>query len=143
MRAVRIFRVLITVVGAMGLMGLSLAIIGLYGLVAYAVGRRTRAARLAREFPVLLEALTDGRLHLSGITLLAPHLNAQNFESLFDSAVGKTKREIEEMVARHFPQTESLPLVTMIPTQASSTELQAVNFASDQKTLSAPGPDKY
>ena len=42
MRAVRIFRVLITVVGAMGLMGLGLAIIGLYGLVAYAVSRRTR-----------------------------------------------------------------------------------------------------
>jgi putative ABC transport system permease protein len=42
MRAIRIFRVLITVVGAMGLMGLGLAIIGLYGLVAYAVGRRTR-----------------------------------------------------------------------------------------------------
>jgi predicted permease len=42
MRAVRVFRVLITVVGAMGLMGLGLAIIGLYGLVAYAVGRRTR-----------------------------------------------------------------------------------------------------
>jgi putative ABC transport system permease protein len=42
MRAIRIFRVLITVIGGMGLMGLSLAIIGLYGLVAYAVGRRTR-----------------------------------------------------------------------------------------------------
>jgi predicted permease len=42
MRAVRIFRVLITVIGAMGLMGLGLAIVGLYGLVAYAVGRRTR-----------------------------------------------------------------------------------------------------
>ena len=42
MRAVGIFRVLITVIGAMGLMGLGLAIVGLYGLVAYAVGRRTR-----------------------------------------------------------------------------------------------------
>ena len=42
MRAVRIFRVLITVIGGMGLMGLGLAIVGLYGLVAYAVGRRTR-----------------------------------------------------------------------------------------------------
>jgi predicted permease len=42
MRAVRIFKVLITVIGAMGLMGLGLAIVGLYGLVAYAVGRRTR-----------------------------------------------------------------------------------------------------
>jgi ABC-type antimicrobial peptide transport system permease subunit len=42
MRAVSIFRVLITVIGGMGLMGLGLAIVGLYGLVAYAVGRRTR-----------------------------------------------------------------------------------------------------
>jgi putative ABC transport system permease protein len=42
MRAVSIFRVLLTIVGAMGLMGLGLAIVGLYGLVAYAAARRTR-----------------------------------------------------------------------------------------------------
>ena len=42
MRAVSIFRVLITIVGAMGLMGLALSIVGLYGLVAYAATRRTR-----------------------------------------------------------------------------------------------------
>jgi len=42
MRAISIFRVLITTVGAMGLMGLALAIVGLYGLVAYAATRRTR-----------------------------------------------------------------------------------------------------
>jgi predicted permease len=42
MRATRIFRVLITLVASMGLMGLGLAIVGLYGLIAFAVGRRTR-----------------------------------------------------------------------------------------------------
>ena len=43
MRAVRIFRVLITVIWAVwGLMGLGLSIVGLYGLVAFAVSRRTR-----------------------------------------------------------------------------------------------------
>ena len=42
MRAVSIFRVLITIVGAMGIMGLVLSIVGLYGLVAYAATRRTR-----------------------------------------------------------------------------------------------------
>ena len=42
MRATSIFNVLITLVGSMGLMGLGLAIVGLYGLVAYAVSRRTR-----------------------------------------------------------------------------------------------------
>jgi macrolide transport system ATP-binding/permease protein len=42
MRAVSIVNVLVSIVGAMGLMGLGLAIVGLYGLVAYAVSRRTR-----------------------------------------------------------------------------------------------------
>jgi putative ABC transport system permease protein len=42
MRAIGIFNVIITVVAGMGLMGLGLAIVGLYGLVAYAVSRRTR-----------------------------------------------------------------------------------------------------
>jgi putative ABC transport system permease protein len=42
MRAVTVFRVLVTTVAAMGLMGLGLSIAGLYGLVAYAATRRTR-----------------------------------------------------------------------------------------------------
>jgi macrolide transport system ATP-binding/permease protein len=42
MRAASIFNVLVGTVGAMGAMGLGLSIVGLYGLVAYAVSRRTR-----------------------------------------------------------------------------------------------------
>jgi predicted permease len=42
MRAISVFNVIITTVAALGLMGLGLAIVGLYGLVAYAVSRRTR-----------------------------------------------------------------------------------------------------
>jgi predicted permease len=41
-RAVGVFNVLISTVASLGLMGLGLAIVGLYGLVAYAVSRRTR-----------------------------------------------------------------------------------------------------
>lgn len=42
MRAVSVFKVLVTTVLALGVMGLALAIVGLYGLVAYAASRRTR-----------------------------------------------------------------------------------------------------
>ena len=75
MRAVRIFRVLITVIGGMGLMGLGLAIVGLYGLVAFAVGRRTReigirmaigADRAAVVHMVLRQGLV---LALAGLTV--------------------------------------------------------------------------
>src|ERR1700740_1555921 len=39
---------------------------------------RIAAARAAREHPMLLTMLSDGRLHLSGIAKLAPELNAAN-----------------------------------------------------------------
>jgi putative ABC transport system permease protein len=42
MRVVAIMNVIVRLIGAMGIMGLALAIVGLYGLVAYAVSRRTK-----------------------------------------------------------------------------------------------------
>jgi predicted permease len=75
MRVVRIFRVLITVIGGMGLMGLALAIVGLYGLVAFAVGRRTREIGIrmavgADHAAVLRMVLRQGLvLALAGLTV--------------------------------------------------------------------------
>ena len=36
--------------------------------------KRIQAARVARQFPVIFTALEEGRLHLSGVCLLAPYL---------------------------------------------------------------------
>ncbi len=60
---------------------------------------RIAAARAAREHPVLLEMLADGRLHLTAIAKLAPHLTPENREELLERATHQTKREIEELVA--------------------------------------------
>jgi hypothetical protein len=60
---------------------------------------RIAAARASREHPVLLEMLADGRLHLSAIARLAPHLTPQNRDELLRNATHRTKREIDELVA--------------------------------------------
>src|SRR2546428_7265561 len=44
--------------------------------------KRIQAARVAREFPVIFEALADGRLHLTGVGMLAPYLTPENSEEL-------------------------------------------------------------
>src|SRR5262249_43552124 len=75
MRAITVFNVLIELVGAMGLMGLGLAIVGLYGLLAYAVNRRTkeigiRMAMGAEQSTVLRMVLRQAFvLTLSGLAV--------------------------------------------------------------------------
>jgi 5-methylcytosine-specific restriction endonuclease McrA len=65
--------------------------------------KRIQAARAARRFPALFTALAEGRLHLAGVCLLAPHLTAENSDGLLESAAHRRKSEIEELLARRFP----------------------------------------
>src|SRR5262245_21626916 len=60
---------------------------------------RIAAARAAREHPVLLNMLADGRLHLCGIEKLAPHLTPENRDTLLARAAHRSKKQIEELIA--------------------------------------------
>jgi len=77
--------------------------------------KRIQAARVARRFPVLFEALADGRLHLTAVGLLAPYLTPENAEELLAAAAHRTKAEIEAMLARRFPRSETIALVQVPP----------------------------
>ena len=77
--------------------------------------KRIQAARAGREFPALLHAVADGRLHLGAVCLLAPHLTPENANELIDAAAGKSKAEIETWLAGRFPRSEILPLVVGLP----------------------------
>src|SRR5262245_7719520 len=61
---------------------------------------RIQAARASRRFPVVLEKLTRGALNLTHLRLLAPHLTDGNHIDLLSAAEHKSKREVEELVAR-------------------------------------------
>src|SRR5216117_3015877 len=97
---------------------------GFASMYAYCVGelrfsedaayKRIQAARAAREFPAIFAALAEGRLHLAAVCLLAPHLIPENADELLAAAAGKTKAEIELLLAKRFPRTEPLPLVQVI-----------------------------
>jgi hypothetical protein len=80
---------------------------------------RIIVAKAAREHPVLLEMLADGRLHLSGIARLAPVLTAENRDALLARAVHKSKRQIEEMVAELAPRPDAPSIVRKLPERAA------------------------
>lgn len=81
---------------------------------------RIASARASREFPVLLEMLAEGRLHLSGVGKLAPHLTPENAGWLLARATHKTKRQIEELIAEVAPRPDVADLVRRVPERASA-----------------------
>lgn len=68
--------------------------------------KRLRAARAARRFPVLFPALADGRLHVSAIVLLEPHLTLDNVDELLTAATHQTCEAIELLLAKRWPRPD-------------------------------------
>ncbi len=77
--------------------------------------KRIQAARVARQFPVIFEALAQGRVHLSAVGLLAPHLTEDTVEELLAAASHKSKAEIEQLLAERFPRPDLPALVQALP----------------------------
>jgi hypothetical protein len=65
--------------------------------------RRVAASRLVRRFPALLDAVTSGELHLTGLLMLGPHLTAENLPEVLARAKHRTKKEIARLVRRLGP----------------------------------------
>ncbi len=89
---------------------------------------RIEAARAVRRFPVILERLGQGSVTLTTVGLLASHLTPENHRALLDTARHKSKRQVEELVARLRPQPPVPASVRKLPTvshtSASATALQ-------------------
>jgi len=108
---------------------------------------RITVARAAREHPALLEMLRDGRLHLSGIARLAPHLTRPNAEAVLKRACGMSHREIRELVCELEPRPDVATSLRKLPERPASgsgsllqlgaprVEPDTVNLESDAVTL--------
>jgi hypothetical protein len=82
--------------------------------------KRIHAARVARRFPVLFEALAEGRIHLSGIVLLASHLTPENVSELLAAATHQSKAKIEVMLAARFPRPDVATRLVALPVRTSA-----------------------
>ncbi len=83
---------------------------------------RITAARLSRRFPAVLAMLAEGKLHLSAIAKLAPHLRDDNAEELLGRAAHRSKREIDMLVAEIAPRPDVPSRMRRLP-DAKATRL--------------------
>ena len=77
--------------------------------------RRITVARAARKHEVLLAMLRDGRLHLTGITMLAPLLTPENRDAVLERATHRSKRQLEELVAELSPRPDAPSRMRKLP----------------------------
>ena len=102
--------------------------------------RRLHAARAARLYPEIFDMVADGRLHLSGISLVAPlleKLTVEDAEALLAAIAHQTKRSIEQLIAVRFPRPDVR--TTIRPVKAAAVVFPA-SPAAAPLPLAAAGP---
>ena len=103
--------------------------------------KRIRTARVSRQFPDILERVSDGRLNLTTIVCLAPHLKRISFKAgneLLFAAEGKSRAELELLLAERFPKADLATVVQQLPPWGATDRL-APGPVHD--TLLMPGVD--
>ena len=89
------------------------------GLSEHEAYDRMRAAKVARRFPAVLGLLASGRVNLTTVRLLAPHLTRKNHQELLAAACGKRKRQVQELLAARFPQPDVPCSIRKLPAPRS------------------------
>jgi hypothetical protein len=101
---------------------------------------RIAAARAARKYPMLLVMLREGRLHLSGIAILAPHLTEENCERVLARAASKSKRQIEELVAEISPKPDAPAVMRKLPPRPATAPVQLCPERVEPPSPALPAP---
>jgi hypothetical protein len=69
------------------------------GFCKSSAGRRIAVARVCRKYPEAFTRVARGELQLSVLSLLGPHLNAENAAELFEACVRKSCEQVELLLA--------------------------------------------
>ncbi len=95
------------------------------GLSEDAACNRIETARACRRFPVILELLGDGSMTLTSVRLLGRHLTPSNHETVLARASGRSRHEIDVLVAELAPRPDVPSSVRKVPIPATAATVDA------------------
>jgi 5-methylcytosine-specific restriction endonuclease McrA len=105
---------------------------------------RIAAARACRRFPVILDLLASGAMTLTSVRLLGKHLTGENHRAVLARANGRSREEIENLVAELAPQPDvptsvrKLPTFTAAPSSPATPVQAATSVPSERAPATAP-----
>jgi hypothetical protein len=109
---------------------------------------RIEAARACRRFPVILDLLASGEVTLTSVRLLGRHLTPENHQSVLAKASGRSRRQIEALVAELAPLPDVPSVVRKLPTfttmsPSSPAPAPAPTGVSQPTPVIAPSPAAF
>jgi 5-methylcytosine-specific restriction endonuclease McrA len=99
--------------------------------------RRIVAARLGKRFPTVYALLASGAVHLSSLELLSKWLTEENHAELLEAASGKSKREVEALLASRFPRPAVPSSIQRLPVPIAISVPVAAPGSSDSPSTPA------
>ena len=105
--------------------------------------RRVAGARLVRRFPVALAMIERGQLHLTALLLLRDHMTDDNHLKLLGAASGKSKSEVQHLLAQRFPRPDAPSRIQILPDTARQASLmQSAETVSAICATAEPQPSR-
>jgi len=89
--------------------------------------KRIQVSRLLSRFPQIFDLLFDGKVSMTVLMKLAPHIKQSNVRELLDHAIGKSVREVERMIAGIAPETAKPDQI-----RALDQELISIHFTANR-----------
>jgi len=119
--------------------------VGELGLSEDAAFKRIRAARTCRQFPAVLPALADGRLNLSSVLLLIPHLTPDTADELLAAAAHRTNAQIELLLAERVPQPDLATCLQALAPAGATGQLavRPVETPAPRAKLAPLSPERF
>ncbi len=105
----------------------------------------TKVVEVARKWPLALEMIAGGRLSLSGVRALRQHLSDDNALERLHEAAGKTRQELQLLMARWSPRPDVPARVVRLPARPSGAPVaqkapENESSRDDSLQLAAPKP---
>src|SRR6187399_2444053 len=94
--------------------------------------KRMRVARLALVVPAALDELRSGRIHLTGLFVLSRYVTPENADELLGEARGKSRSELEHLLARLFPRPDVAERIAPIAGLGASGVVTGLGASGDE-----------
>ncbi|PYQ44556.1 MAG: hypothetical protein DMF77_06970, partial [Acidobacteria bacterium] len=104
---------------------------------------RIEAARACRSFPAILDHLASGAMSLTSVRLLRRHLTPENHVAVLARACGRSRREIEALVAELAPRPDvpsSVRKLPSVPHAPTPTPIPATTLPSTRVAAAIVAP---